>query len=226
MSLVLAIMNKDNIFIGSDTATSICKNNDVYRKDNNSQKLYMDKDKVIFCAGYNPLVKHVMNNYFKSSRTKEDLLHIIKNAKQNEVCKDIFLSYKTSMENTEIDNQYFVGSMVATFENGVPVLYGINSKDLIIEKYSLMGNSGISLYTLGMKDDECRNIATDLLKSGIDVLETYQRAFECVAYEGVGGNLQIYHINKDNNINFLANSPIREKNISWIKEGSYNVSKR
>ncbi len=219
-------MTKDKIFIGADTATSITINNDIYRRDNNARKLYLDKDKVIFCAGWNPLSHKIMKDYFNSeSRTIKSLKNVMEQAFNNKSIREDFKKQNIILNNDEeINKDYTVGTMIATFKNNFPIVYGVSTVDLNINTYNLMDQNGITLYTLGMKDDECRQKAIELLKSGYTIADTFIKAFEYASYEGVGGILHAYEINKNNEIKPFIHVCLNESpNIKKVIIGGNNM---
>ena len=51
MSLCLTIMDKDNIYMGADSATSTIVNGDIVRVDTKAKKIFDIPDYIIFCCG-------------------------------------------------------------------------------------------------------------------------------------------------------------------------------
>lgn len=216
MSLCLAVMDSYSIFIGADSATSIKINNVIYRKDEKAQKLFIDNDncKVIFCAGYNPLRDAIMEEYSNlENKTAEILKEIALRAYNNSLNKMSYIVQNSKLVNNEDKlDAYQIGIMLAGFENGKPMIYGINSaNDFQIEKLGLIGEDGVSVYTFGIKEDECHNKAVELLNNGENLQNTYIKSFQYVTYEAVGGFLQVIRISEDNGIQEMMNVKLKEK---------------
>lgn len=216
MSLSLILQEPDRIFISADTATSSKQGDTIYRLATNGKKIFVVDNQIIFLAGNMDLVGKVMNEYQSQKvRTIECFKDIIlKNVNNNPRFKEV---------------DFLLEAIIAVMENDKAVFYNIESpKNYEIERREL--TEGIGAYAAGIKNDIAVGKAIKYIQCGkMSVQDIYIKTYEDVAFEGIGGNLTLYCLDK-NGIQVLINgSPIVEKNktnyktIMELKENILNM---
>jgi hypothetical protein len=205
LSSVLVIQNKNNIYIGSDTAISTDLNGKYYRVNDCGEKLFCIDNKVIFCSGDLSLSYSIINTYKNSNNyTIDNLYNIIKQKYKNEYCLDV---------------------LVASIENGLSVLYQISPyNNFEIIKKQIDNSNDFAIWTGGIKTKECYNSAYNYILKRNTIEKVYYNTFSEISCECVGGNLILYKLNKEG-IKQLLNVKINENpNIHYISELIGNLS--
>ncbi|MCB2354469.1 hypothetical protein [Clostridium estertheticum] len=199
MSSCLIIQECDDVFIGSDTAVSITYKDVIYRLNTNGKKLYVVEDMVIFCSGNLNLSYSLMDNFIKGKDHSVEKL------------RDMNKEYCLKFDSKEID------ILICSMLNNKTIVYQISPYEdfKIIIKRAEVGN--ISTWVGGVKSQECSDSACESLENQMKVEEVYQKAFDDISYEGVGGRAIVYRINK-NGIKLYYTNDIKEKNIRFINE--------
>lgn len=187
MSSAIILQTYDRLWIGADSAISSCIDGITYRwPGRKGQKLWVVDDSVIFCAGHSGLVLDVMDEYVRAAkRTVESLRDIvIKHVETYEKihgeCKDLPLS-----------------AIVCTYEEGRTVVYGIerpNGYEITARTLSNPGN--FAIWAAGIKVQEASDAAMAKFQESLNVYQMFQHAFDEISYEGIGGDLTVYDIDK------------------------------
>lgn len=189
MSNATIIQTRENIFIGSDTATSIEVGGVLYRLDTKAIKLYQVKDMVIFCSGELNYCYSVMEQFQQLDvRRVEQLRQIIAQSHDGQVIEIVVCEH---------DGDQTVVHQLSSYNKFVPVIH------------SNIPSEGVNILTAGIKTKESHEIAFMNINQGRTVKEAYKTVFNSIAYEGVGGTLTVYRINS-NGIHKYLSHQIRE----------------
>ncbi|MBE1446085.1 hypothetical protein [Paenibacillus sp. OAS669] len=176
MSNATIIQTKDDIFIGSDSATSVFLDGQLYRLDTKAVKLHQIDDKVIFCSGDLNYCYSIMEQFQKIEvRDIEQLRAIINHSYNKQVIEIVVCEH---------NGEQTIIHQLSSYNDFVPVIHSNIPVD------------GIYVLTAGMKTMESHEVAWSNLFSGCTVKETYKTVFDSIAYEGIGGTLSVFRINK------------------------------
>ena len=197
MSSCLILQQHDRIFIGADTASSICINGKFIRHSEQIKKLFIIENAVIFCSGILSEVKHVIE-YLKQNIN--DLISVSE-----------FLK-KTYSEKKEV---YSVELLIAKINNGASEVYQLseyNNFDILIHEISL-GNTKV--LSGGLKTEECCNIAIKHINNKEYVNNIFQKTFNEMSCNEIGGTIEVYDVSI-NGISKRYENLICENNITTI----------
>ncbi|MBW7453314.1 hypothetical protein ACFOLF_06230 [Paenibacillus sepulcri] len=184
MSNATIIQTRDNVFIGSDSATSIEVNGDLFRQDTEAIKLYQVDDKIIFASGELHFCYSVMEK-FQQSKTRgiEQLRQIIYQHYAGQVIEIVICEH---------DGDQTVIHQLSSYNNFIPVIH------------SNIPEGGIHVLSAGIKTRESHEVACMNIFGGRTVKETYKRVFDSIAFEGIGGMLSVFRINKEGISRYLT----------------------
>lgn len=201
MSSVLIIQQYDNLYMGADTAISTTIDGQIFRVGEEGKKIFIIGNQLIFCSGNLNISYAIMDIYEKSRNYNVNVLQ--------RICKSI---------SKNIDKDYMIEIMIARYntQDDKVDLYQVSSYNNfnIIEKN--VGKDDTAILTGGIKTEECFDISLNYLNKNPEINYIYQNTFNDISYEGIGGNLLVYQINK-NDIKQVIQSKIKEKqNIRYI----------
>lgn len=184
MSNATIIQTRDEVYIGSETATSIEVDGVLYRVDTNAQKLYTIDGKVIFCSGELSYCYSVMEQ-FQQSRNKSinQLRQIIVQSYAGQVIEIVVCKH---------DGKQTVVYQLSSYNDFVPVIH------------TNIPQGGINILTAGIKTRESYESAYESILHGRTVKESFKKVFDSIAYEGVGGTLSVYKVSKSALQNYLV----------------------
>lgn len=200
MSSILVIQQNDRMFFGSDTAISAKIDNEIYRIDGSVKKIHVLNDKIIFCSGQLDIVFEIIKYISKNNPSIEEI---------RDVAKDYYQL---------LSNDSMIDILIGTIVDDKTVLYQIspyNNFEIIERKVNI---GEIALWTGGIKTNKSLEKAYDLIKQKNTVIDIYQKTFEHISFEGIGGNLEIYSldifgISKINESKINENKSIKKLNI-------------
>lgn len=187
MSLCLAMLTKDVIFMSGDTRVSCNHNGTIYATGEQVEKIKQVDNKVIFMSGSAEVISHIMSDYESSKNRSIERL------------QQLTIQYKEESI-AQRGNDWFGKTAHAMFligciESGIPVIYGINSKDdcKIIRQ---VGSRQLMSATIGPEahTPKARKIYDECRSKRLDVVETYKRVYDGVSCEEIGGKLCLYTI--------------------------------
>ncbi|MEK3749011.1 hypothetical protein NYE25_12260 [Paenibacillus sp. FSL E2-8871] len=190
MSNATVVQTNDNIFIGSDSATSAMLDGQLYRVDQKATKLYHFDNLVLFCSGnlnycYD-LVEEFSKEKFKDATVIRNLLI-------------------TSHNGEEVD------ILLCEFKDNKSFVYQVSPyNDFEIVCFSDIPIGGVNVVTAGIKTKESYNLAYENLLEGKSVSDLYKSIFDGISYEGIGGTLTVYRLNESGVSKYLTHE-ITEK---------------
>lgn len=188
--------------MGSDTAISTKMNEKFYRLSNNGKKLWIIKDKLIFCSGEMNLSYKIIESFNNSNDKSINYLKTIAEYYYN----------KYQSKDSDISLDIIVGIV----EDNQSIIYQISPYNNfnIIKKQVNYGEIG--LWVGGIKTNECYNYAYKEIQNQKTLKQVYQNTFDCISSEEVGGDLLIYKINSRSSIDKVYHSKINEKSIKLL----------
>ncbi|QCT01384.1 hypothetical protein E6C60_0662 [Paenibacillus algicola] len=176
MSNATIIQGRNEIYIGSDTATSVEIDGVLYRQDTNAVKLYQVDNMIIFCSGTLTYCYYVMEQFQQLKVRGTDQLRQL-----------IIRTY--AGQNIEI--------IVCEHNGDQTVIHQLSAyNDFVPVIHSNIPADGLNLLTAGIKTKESYEIASSDLLEGQPLKETYKKVFDSIAFEGIGGTLSVYRVNK------------------------------
>lgn len=207
MSSSLVIQTKDEIFIGADSAISTNINDEIFRVDGVVKKVFEVENFVIFLSGELEFCYSVMNDFLDEKvKSVNSFLTILKNNYKNEKIDSIICEYKKE------------GSLI----------YQISPyNNFEILKYPNLKDGEVNVITAGIKTEYSYNCAVENILNGHSVREIYSNVFDEISYEGIGGKLNVFRINKDGISNFINKDIKEKKNIKKLDVNSLkNIIKK
>ncbi|MCR8659313.1 hypothetical protein [Paenibacillus endoradicis] len=184
------IQTNDNIFIGSDTATSTTIGDQLYRIDTRATKLYQIDNLVLFCSG---------NLNYCYRLVDEFLLQEV---------RDVKTIKKLLMESHNGEDVEVVICEVKDKKTFVYQLSPYNDFEIIC--FTDIPIGGVNVVTAGIKTKESHNLAYDNLLNRKNVSDVYKTIFDDISYEGIGGTLTVYRLNENGVSKYLTHE-IKEK---------------
>ena len=198
MSSCLILQEQNRIFIGADTASSICIEGKYYRYSNDAQKIFNIGNDLLFCSGNMNVVKEVI----------EYTRYIILN---NYININLLSEYLKLYYSIQKENVFDIEIMLCRIENNESVIYQIsqyNNYNPIIYKVE---KDNIQLLSGGIETELSSNISQKCLSNRNTVKETYVTVFNTISSEKIGGKLLVYELSKDE-LKLIINYDIVEKN--------------
>ncbi|SCW57435.1 hypothetical protein SAMN04487970_101699 [Paenibacillus tianmuensis] len=192
MSNATIIQTRDTIFIGSDSATSVLIDEILYRHDTIAKKLYHIDDMVIFCSGELDYCYRVIEKFLlQDIRNVESLKNLIVQSHNGQVIEVVVCEH---------NGEQTVLHQLSSYNNFLPTCY------------SDIPRGGVNLLTAGIRTKESYEIACKNLTEGKNVTDIYREVFDNISFEGVGGMLTVYRINRSG-INTYLTHKIKEKSV-------------
>ena len=196
----MIIQKESELWFGSDSAVSTTIGDNIYRINEEGKKIWIIEDKLIFCSGNMDISYKIMNQCIKFKNKSIELL------------QELAILYH--------DKKSFLEIVVGTIKNNKTIVYQISSyNDFEIIEKTIKGND-IGLWTGGIRTTECFDFAYQELSQHVDLMEVYQNTFNNISFEGIGGQLNVYKLNK-NNISLFYENSIEEKDIKRIYLDNY-----
>ncbi len=199
MSSCLILQDKNNFYIGADTACSVNINGKYYRYSDNIEKIFTHGNDIYFCSGNMTIVNSV--NLWIATRFCDQKYIDIK------LLSDLLKKYYPKSDSSIFD----IEILICRIENNVPKIYQIsqyNNYDFVI--YTPKDN-GINIICSGYKTKELYNLSRQVLSQGcIHIKDLYSILFNSIYDNVVGGNIIVYQ-----NTNKIICEKIQEKNIEY-----------
>ena len=199
MSSCLILQDKNNFYIGADTACSVNVDGEYYRYSNNVEKIFTHGEDVYFCSGNMSVVNLVI------------LLISVKFYNKKYI--DIELLSKLLKRYWPFKNKdiFDVEIIICRKENNIPTIYQLSQYNNYNPVVYEPKDKGINILCCGYKTNEVYNESRHLLLQGCrNVVNLYQNVFQKVYDNKVGGNVVLYH-NKEK----IMNYKIQECNIEY-----------
>ncbi|NOJ71408.1 hypothetical protein [Paenibacillus alvei] len=202
MSSVVVFQTYDQLFIGADSAISTTLDDGVtYRLHEMGQKLFVVDDMVIFCSGLMKLAYEIMRQFMAEPNRSLEKLEAIaqKNVKE----------YGERCDAKE--EQFMIDILAGKFENGRTAVYSVSPEDGYKLRVRVLDNpNNFAVWTGGIKTREANEKAFSTFTKTMNVIEMYKKTFDHISYEGIGGQLTVYQLDRDGIRVFLQRA-IKEK---------------
>ncbi|MEK4346730.1 hypothetical protein [Paenibacillus sp. FSL P4-0184] len=184
------VQTNDNIFIGSDSATSAMLDGQLYRIDEKATKLYQINNMVLFCSGNLDYCYNLVEEFLKQE---------VKNAN---VIKNLL---KASYDGEKID------ILLCEFKEGKTFVYQISPyNNFEIVCFTDIPVGAVNVLTAGMKTLESHSLAYENLLKRMTISKLYKSVFGSISYEGIGGTLSVYRLDENKVSEYLTHE-IEEK---------------
>lgn len=201
MSSCLILQDKNNFYIGADTACSVNINGEYYRYSDYVDKIFKHGGDVYFCSG-NMKIVGIVNLWINKTFCDNKKI-------------DINLLSHFLKEYWPYSNQdaFDVEMMICRCENGAPTVYQLSqykNYDIVVHKPR---ENGINIFCCGYKTNDLYNISKQILLQGCsNVKDLYKNSFNYICDNKVGGNVILYH-----NLWQVMNYQLQEKEIKYTK---------
>ena len=236
MSLCLTFFDKNNIVMSCDSRACMISEGKYYKVHDNAQKIRIVKNKVIFRAGMLRLTDAILDAFEESEKGSiEELQQIaIKlTAPVSKAIKENIINFPFGIPEVLCD------LIVAYFKYGKPQIYILRSKDNYKIK-KVERSEDIQMQICGIKYNEASDLIDDYIEANgpfddlidnwtnnnlLPAVELAEEIYNTLSYEGIGGDLSIYHIDKQNNIALMQHSQIKDsKEVTCIPDKWRNTS--
>ncbi len=187
MSLCVCLLKPYEIYIAGDSRVSIEINNQLFKKDDNFNKVTQIDDMVIFSGGYADISKTIIDKFKKQKeRTVQSLRDIAK--------KEFEILFG---KNTGSD--MVVGMLIATYQGKPQLAYFDDKTNFDIRTINAVGNECIPVF-LGVK---CKQVQKNFDNSMVNIndfdilLNRYKTLYETVVCEEIGGTLTVFRLTRN-----------------------------
>ena len=169
MSCALVFLDRDNLFIGSDTALSV-KTKDGYRRVNGFfKKSYIFNNHIYFVSGeYDSAMyfNHLITHYYP----KDFILGKLKDLKPKIEILDCYYDIFPTIDRYAYQNDF--------------------------EEEKIVSPNGIYMFSVGYKTQECYDYALSLFKAGNSIQDIYKKTFSHLVCDCIGETLDIFTLDK------------------------------
>lgn len=208
MSLCLILQNKDSVFIGADTATSVFNGNKFIRKSNDGKKLFEIGNDIVFCSGDMSEVPDIIKNII-THNGYVDVEHISKYLKGKNFRKCPILNVPS------------IGVIICRVINGVSYVYDLGVENNFDVVTHIGTQKGIQIWVGGIYNEKCLEIATkEIEKSHREAINTYTNTYKSMVCEEIGGYLNTYYINSNGYRKIIDNYDLKDGYIPGSCTGS------
>ncbi|WP_152394748.1 type 1 periplasmic-binding domain-containing protein [Paenibacillus guangzhouensis] len=196
MSNATIIQTNNDLFIGSDSATSLLLDDQLYRLDTKATKLFKFDNLVLFCSGDLNYCYRIMA-MFSSHKTKSVyfLREILLDTHQDEVVDVVIGEYK--------ENKTWLYQ-----------LSPYNNFDIVT--YTDIPEGDVNIVTAGIRVMESYNSVCNSVSAGKNVREVYKAVFDEISYEGIGGTLTVFRVNREGISEYLKYQIKEKENLKVI----------
>ena len=169
MSCALVFLDRDNLFIGSDTALSV-KTKDGYRRVNGFfKKSYIFNNHIYFVSGeYDSAMyfNHLITHYYP----KDFILGKLKDLKPKIEILDCYFDIFPTVDRYAYQNDF--------------------------EEEKIVSPNGVYMFSVGYKTQECYDYALSLFKAGNSIQDIYKKTFSHLVCDCIGETLDIFTLDK------------------------------
>lgn len=169
MSCALVFLDRDNLFIGSDTALSV-KTKDGYRRVNGFfKKSYIFNNHIYFVSGeYDSAMyfNHLITHYYP----KDFILGKLKDLKPKIEILDCYFDIFPTVDRYAYQNDF--------------------------EEEKIVSPNGVYMFSVGYKTQECYDYALTLFKAGNSIQDIYKKTFSHLVCDCIGETLDIFTLDK------------------------------
>lgn len=202
MSSCLILQDKNNFYIGADTACSINIDGEYYRYSDNIEKIFTHGQDVYFCSG-NMTIVNAINSWISVVFYNKPNIDI-------DALSMLLKKYYPFSDESIFD----IEVIVCRKENNISKIYQIsqyNNYNPIVYKSK---NNGINILCSGYKTKELYDVSRSiLLRGNTNVKDLYSIAFNLIYDNKVGGNIILYE-----NGNKIMYTKIQEQNIKYANK--------
>lgn len=190
MSSCLILQDKNNFYIGADTACSVNINGKYYRYSDNIEKVFTHGNDIYFCSGNMEVVNSV-NLWITVTFYKQSYIDV---EQLSTLLKKYWPFYGQDIFDVEI--------MICRKENKIPIVYQLSQYNNYDPIVYTPRKKGINIICCGYKTNELYNESRQALLQGCNnIKDLYQNVFDKIYDNKVGGNIILYH-NKDKIMNY------------------------
>ncbi|GIO85078.1 hypothetical protein J25TS5_20100 [Paenibacillus faecis] len=178
MSNALVFQTREQVFISADSAVSVTIDGVIYRDlGTTAQKLFHVDNSIIFCSGELDYCFKLMEAYrFQKDRNIDSLRGLIYQSYINEAIDIIITEYVG--EQTRV-------TQLSPYNDFNPVVV----TDLPV--------GALNVISAGIRTKEAHEISFKYLMQGNTLESIYKDTYNEISFEGIGGMLYVYRINKD-----------------------------
>ncbi len=200
MSCCLIFQNKDNIFIGADSAVSVFVDSagEFFRSSNDGEKLFEIGKDIVFCSGDMSEVPNVIKNM----RVKDgyvDLEHISKYLKTREFKKCPIFDVPS------------IVVLICRVISGNSYVYSLEPNNNFNIVTHIGTNEGVQVWSSGIHSNKCLEIAEEEMKrSHCEAIHAYINIYIRMACQEIGGNINVYYLNSDGNRKIINNYDLKD----------------
>ena len=208
MSSCLILQDKNNFYIGADTACSVNINGKYYRYSDNVNKIFTHGKDVYFCSGNIKFVDEV-NSWINKTFNNIGIIDI-------ELLSCFLKEHYPYLNQDAFD----VEIVVCRKENDNPIIYQISQyKNYDIITYQPR-EVGVNIICCGYKTKILYKTSKNFLLQGCNnIKDLYQNVFNTIYDNKVGGTLVLYY-----NTQQIMNYKIQEKGIEYTNNiGSFHL---
>ncbi|MEK4207160.1 hypothetical protein [Paenibacillus sp. FSL R10-2788] len=185
-------MTKNEIYTGADSGLSVSVNGQSYRCGETNKLSYNKKEKaVLFLSGADELAKQVYDVYKDSDENIYTLRNIIRR-----MLPDYLYKYPETEKAFKEGTNGVISAVLCKMEKKTPVVYVIDRENNFDVRKIEAPKEGIAVYAAGFKVEEAFRRASEFLEWGLDVRKTFENTFNYLSCEQIGGELNVYQINK------------------------------
>lgn len=199
MSSCLILQDKNNFYIGADTACSVNIDGKYYRYSDNIEKIFVHGEDTYFCSG-NVSIVNFINAWINAKFYQQSKIDI-------ELLSN-FLKYYCPLSNKDV---FDVEIMVCRKENNVPKIYQLSQYNNYNPIVFNPRDNGINILCCGCKTQNVYNISKQILLNKYDgISNLYQNVFDSIYDNKVGGYVTLYANGRK-----ILHAKIHENNIEY-----------
>lgn len=200
MSACLVMQSKDYIVVGADSAVTLVTTSGEHKRlKEETEKLHIIDNKVIFASGSRLLIHNIVGDFKKSKKRNVNTL------------KNIILKHIKEKEEFDLLLMEYSKNRCRTFQIA-------SYNDFRIEEIVNKPQESTKMLTCGYSTKELNSKARSIFKYNKHAINVIAESFNHVACTEIGGNLKILLISKDG-VKELGKYKIEEKsNINKASE--------
>lgn len=212
MSLCLILRDKENLWIGADTAVSTEANGKKYRIMNDyREKVFRVGDDIVFCRGL-LLVSDQIKKYLlqKGNVDVEELRSYVKR-----------LVSELSSE-LKKPGEHETGIMVCKADG--PIIYFTQAQNFEILRHPDI-SEGVQCLAGGFESDRAMVVAGKAIRQGKSAFEIFGKTYCTLASNIIGGDLILYHRKKDGETDrYIFAIKEQKEKLTYLRTGMAHCS--
>lgn len=204
MSSCLILQDKNNFYIGADTACSTNIDGKFYRYKDDVEKIFTHGDDIYFCAGdmsaVSTIVSWISRDFFGINKIDIDKISVVLREYFPYDCSDIF----------------DIELVVCRKESGTTKIYQLSQYNHYFPIAHMPKENGLNLLCCGYKTQELYDLTYKIISYGCtDSRILYRSVFNAIYDNKVGGSLVLYKNNQP-----IMCEKIQENNIEYIHKNT------